>query len=213
MGKGAPEPPIRRSDVAAATVRVLNRGNTWNPDVSLVETASGPVVVKDFANRGPLVRAVAPLVLSWEIRAYRALGEHARVPHYLGRVDALAFAQEYRPCRPVTRRLAPSLPPGFADELERDVRRMHALGVVHLDLRHRSNVMVGDDGSPVLIDFGSSLCFRPGGLAARWLLPWLARIDLGAVRKLRGRLARQASDAGAGGDSSSAETRGASRPT
>jgi hypothetical protein len=66
---------------------------------------------------------------------------------------------------------------------------MHRRGVVHLDLRHRSNVMVGEGGEPILIDFGSAFCCRPGGLAARLLLPLLARLDLLALAKWRSRLA------------------------
>jgi hypothetical protein len=48
--------------------------------------------------------------------------------------------------------------------------------------------MVDDDGAPILIDFGSALTFKPGGLLARWLLPLLARIDLAALEKWRSRL-------------------------
>jgi serine/threonine protein kinase len=86
---------------------------------------------------------------------------------------------------------------------------MHARGVAHLDLRHRSNVLLAADGSPVLIDFGSAVCLRPGGLAARLVLPLLARVDRGALRKWRAKLAAQPS----GGGASSAGGRSASRPT
>ena len=78
--------------------------------------------------------------------------------------------------------------PEFVASLERAVRMMHARGVAHLDLRHRSNVLVGEDGEPILIDFASALCFHPGGVAARWLLPLFARYDLRAVEKWRQRL-------------------------
>ena len=49
--------------------------------------------------------------------------------------------------------------------------------MVHLDLRHRSNVRAAPDGRPVLIDFDSALRFRKGSLAERLLLPLLRRID------------------------------------
>jgi serine/threonine protein kinase len=184
--------PIRltRDELPGAITRVLNRGRAWNPDVYLAEVAGRSVVVKDFAPRGRLPRLLAPLTLWWEIRALRALAEHGRVPGYLGRVDRLAFVQEYVACRPISGRVARSLPIEFADAFDAAVRRMHELGVVHLDLRHRSNVTVGDDGAPVLIDFGSAIALRPGRLAARCLLPLLARIDLAAGEKLRTRQTR-----------------------
>jgi serine/threonine protein kinase len=82
---------------------------------------------------------------------------------------------------------------------------MHARGVVHLDQRHQGNVLVGDDGAPVLIDFGSALVLPPGSLAARVARVLLGWIDRGAVRKWR--------DYATGVGASSRGGRGASRPT
>jgi hypothetical protein len=189
-------------------VAVLHRGGSRNPDVLLVETPAGRVVVKDFAPRGRLVRAcLGPWLNRREMRAYRALAGCASVPRLLGPIDRLAFAVEYRPGQPLSRRVHGRTPPGFADALEQAVRALHRRGVAHLDLRHRSNVLLGEDGRPVLLDFASALCLRPGGLGARWLLPLLARLDLRAVEKWRARL-----QAATGGGSSAAG-RGASLPT
>ena len=102
---------------------------------------------------------------------------------------------------------------GVLTELESAVRGLHARGVVHLDLRHRSNVLVARDGRPVLIDFASAVCFRPGGLGARLLLPWLARVDLQAYRKWEIRLRDQGTGADCPAAGPSKGPRGASRPT
>jgi hypothetical protein len=103
----------------------------------------------------------------------------------------------------------------FGRKLEAHVRELHGLGVVHLDLRHRSNLRAGLDGEPVLIDFASALAFRPGGLAARWLLPLLARADRRALRKWRRRLADYpgSADGEAASGAASEGARGDSRPT
>lgn len=74
------------------------------------------------------------------------------------------------------------------DELHSAVRAMHRRGVVHLDLRHRSNVLADPQGHPVLIDFGSPLYFKPGGLLSKTLAPLLARIDLRALNKWQVRI-------------------------
>jgi hypothetical protein len=170
-------------------VAVLNRGNRRNPDVLLVETPAGRFVVKDFSPRGPWVRAtLGRWITAREARAYRALEGHPAVPRFAGSIDALAFAIEYRPGRRLSRRLAGEVPPEFVDRVEEAVREMHRRGVAHLDLRHRSNVLADGAGQPVLIDFGSAVCVRPGGWLARWLLPWLARVDLAALHKWRVRL-------------------------
>ena len=61
---------------------------------------------------------------------------------------------------------------------DRDIERIHATGLVHLDLRSNKNVLVRDDGQVVLCDFASALCFRPGGLLHRLVFRWLAANDL-----------------------------------
>jgi len=82
---------------------------------------------------------------------------------------------------------------------------------VHLDLRHRSNVLVDEHQQPVLIDFASAVVMKPRGLLARWLLPLLARIDWIAVEKWRQRVEPAAGAITAASGSSGAR-RGASRP-
>jgi predicted Ser/Thr protein kinase len=185
--------------------------------VRLVSLAGGAVVVKDFAARGRWVRTtLGRWLVARELRAYRALAGHPNVPRLVGRVDALAFAVEHRPGRRLSRARAGDLPPDFVARLEQAVRAMHARGVVHLDLRHRSNVLADAHGAPVLIDFASAVCLRPGRWPDRWLLRWLARLDEAALAKWRAKLAQPAApgpDGASGAGGSSVAGRGASRPT
>jgi len=172
------------------------------------------VVVKDFSPRARWLRETwGRWSLRRELRAYRALVGLDCVPRPLGRLDALAFAVEYRPGRRMSRRLAGELRPGFPARLEEAVRAMHARGVVHLDLRHRSNVLVDARGDPVLIDFASAICLRPDRWLGRVLLGWLAPIDRRAVAKWRQRLTPPPGAATTGGAAPSEGARGASRPT
>ena len=132
--------------------------------------------------RSRWVRAlIAPWLVARELRAYRVLADVDAVPGLVGRVDALAFVTEYRPGRPLGRALAGRVPDDFVDRLRDAVAAMHARGVVHLDLRHRSNVLAGDDGRPVLIDFASAICLGTGSRWRRWLVYWLGAVDRGAV--------------------------------
>jgi hypothetical protein len=190
-------PAISREELGRHTTAVLNRGNLRNPDVLLVEVGGRRLVVKDFSPRGFCVRTtIGRWITAREVRALRALDGMPAVPRYLGSIDSLAFAVEYRPGQRMSRKLAGRVPPEFLERLEAALRDMHRRGVAHLDLRHRSNVMVDDDGAPILIDFGSALTFKPGGLLARWLLPLLGRIDLTALEKWRSRLSPAASAPG-----------------
>jgi hypothetical protein len=172
-----------RGELAQRTLLTLKPAAGLSAAVLLVETPAGRAVVKDWAGGGRLRRLLGPRLARREARIYAALADHPCVPRYLGRVDRHAFAVEHRPGRRISRRHPQVFSPAFAAALEQAVRGLHARGVAHLDLRHRSNVRADLEGRPVLIDFGASLRVRPGGLAARWLLPWAARLDLRALRK------------------------------
>jgi serine/threonine protein kinase len=152
--------------------------------VLLVRYEGAQLVVKDFAQRGWFVRRfLAPWLSRRELRAWRALDGHPAVPRFVGAIDRLAFAVEYRPGRTLFGARRQPVPEGFLDALEGALAEMHRRGVVHLDLKNRTNVLSDASGRPVLIDFGSALVFRPGGLAARWLLPLLAFFDRRALAK------------------------------
>jgi hypothetical protein len=221
---------LSRSTLPDRILQVLKRGSRRNPDVYLVQGESGRVVVKDFAPRGWVVRRwIGPWLMRRELDAYAQLEGHPAVPRVLRVLDERAFVVEYRPGERVSRRLRGRVPADFADRLAAAVAGMHARGVAHLDLRHRSNVLADDKGRPVLIDFASAVRFRPGSRAARWLLPLLAWFDGRAVQKWRVRVEPEAQSdgspevpgaaavaeapGGATSDGVSASGRSASRPT
>lgn len=178
-----------REELPDCVVDVLHQGKSRNPDVFLVELDGQRFVVKDFAPRGGFVRHIlGPWLINREIRAYEALDRHPSVPHYLGKLDRMAFALEYRPGERMSRSLKGRVRSDFISMLQESIANMHRLGVVHLDLRHRSNVLVGEDGRPVLIDFASAICGKPSSFFGRVVLSNLARIDRWAFDKWRVRL-------------------------
>jgi predicted Ser/Thr protein kinase len=181
---GGPEVALSRAAIAAHVHEVLEPGTGRDPVVSLARLGEREIVIKDFASRSFWVRnLIGRWMIAREAKAYRVLAGHPAVPRFYGRVDALALALEYRPGRRMSRRTYGALPAEFLAELEQAIREMHARGVAHLDLRHRSNVIADAAGHPVLIDFASAVCLRPGSFAARVLLPLLAYFDLRALRK------------------------------
>ena len=208
--------PLDRANLLSRTLAVLSRGGWAKADVRLVRDGETLVIVKDFGTgTGLLRRWVSPWFLRREMRAYRCLADHPCVPRLIRSLDRRAFVLEYRPGEPLSRSLRGRISETFISELRSAIRGCHARGVVHLDLRHRSNVLAGEDGRPVLLDFASAICIPPerGGLT--WILRLLRRIDESALRKWEQRLESQDSGAPASCSSSgtnSEGSRGDSRP-
>ena len=70
---------IDRAQLAGATRQVLKRGRGIKPDVLLVDTPGGQVVVKDYALRPAWVRwRLGPWLARREQRIHRALAEVGR---------------------------------------------------------------------------------------------------------------------------------------
>lgn len=177
---------ITRTNLAERTLLTLSRGSWNSPDVLLVESDVGAVVVKDFAPRRPwLARTWGRWLIRREARVYEALAGHPAVPRLLARLDPLALVLEHRAGARFSTRRPWTFSTEFGEQLQQAVAELHARGVVHVDLRHRSNVRAGPDGRPVLIDFDSALVFRPGSLPARTLLPLFALADRYGLRKWR----------------------------
>ena len=206
---------VTRENLAQRTAAALQKGRGTSPDVLLVESDRDLVVVKDFAARAFLVGWIlGPWLHHREERAYRLLGDHPSVPRLLGRLDARALVVEHRGGTRFSRRRPWTFSPEFGRQLEQAVQGLHARGVAHLDLSHRSNLRAGPDGRPLLLDFASAITFEPGSWGARWLLPIAAGVDRRAVRKWRRRLGRaQPPEDALSPGAASEGLRGASRPT
>ena len=180
----AKPPGVDRADLASRTLLRLKRGHRANPDVLLVRTDAGLVVVKDFAARPATVRwFIARASLRREARALNRLAETGFAPRALGWLDPLALVIEHRAGTKVSRRRPWPFSPRYIAELWDALHEMHELGVVHLDLGHRSNVRCDADGRPLLIDFATALTLERNRLPERLLRAAVRFVDERAVRK------------------------------
>ena len=175
---------LSRENLQERTILRLKRGGWRDPDVLLVRCAGGLAVVKDFAPRGRFVRWVlGPRAIRREVAALRRLAGHASVPQFLGCLDSLACTIEHGGGPRLSRRRPWTFSPEFARRLRLAVSRMHACGIAHLDLSHRSNVHSDMSGQPVLVDFASAVALEPESIAHRLVWPLLVRVDERALRK------------------------------
>ena len=104
----------------------------------------------------------------------------------LSRIDRFAFAMEFVPGRPIQR--GEVLPPAFFSKLEEMIQEIHERGVVHMDLRHKGNILITDRGEPCLIDFNSSFSFKEKGFFRRLFFSALKWVDHGGLLKLKERV-------------------------
>jgi serine/threonine protein kinase len=165
----------------------LVKGRFGKPDLNRIETEGHTFMVKDVRRRSIFLRWTLGLWLihkEWKI--YSRLKGLKGIPRPVGRIDPFAFAMEYIPGKAVGR--DETLSPSFFSELERVLREVHSRGVVHMDLRHKGNILVSEKGEPFLIDFNSSFSFREKGILKRFLFPLFQWVDVGGLLKLKERV-------------------------
>jgi serine/threonine protein kinase len=165
----------------------LVKGNLGKPDLYQVHVEGRSLMVKDVRRKPFLLRWTLGIWLihkEWKI--YSRLGGVKGIPKALERIDRFAFAMEFVPGKPIHR--GESLPSYFFNQLEALLREVHSRGVVHLDLRHKGNILLSEKGEPFLIDFNSGFAFREKGFLRRYLFPLLRCVDYGGLLKLKKRI-------------------------
>jgi serine/threonine protein kinase len=175
-----------RKDIEKDSTLVV-KGSFGKPDLTRVERKGNIFIVKDVRGKNFFLRWTLGLWLihnEWKI--YSRLAGIKGVPRAMERIDRFAFAVEFIPGSPVTRREL--LPPSFFPDLEKVLEEVHARGVVHMDLRHKGNILISKQGVPFLIDFNSSFAFKEKGLLRRYLFPLLRWVDYGGLLKLKKRV-------------------------
>jgi serine/threonine protein kinase len=176
---------VKREDLKHSICLV--KGRTGKPDLNHLEVEGRSLMVKDVRRRHFLFRWTLGLWLihkEWSI--YSRLAGIRGIPQPVERIDRFAFAMEFISGRPILR--GDLLPSSFFPDLERVLKAVHGKGVIHLDLRHKGNILVSEKGEPFLIDFNSSFAFKEKGLLRRSLFPLLRWVDYGGLLKLKKRI-------------------------
>jgi len=177
---------MRREEVEKKSVS-FTQGSLGKPDLNRVEIEGRSLMVKDVRRKNFFLRWTLGLwLIRKEWRIYSRLAGMKGVPQPVGRVDRFAFAMEFIPGRSIRR--GEPLPPSFFSDLEGVVREVHRKGVVHMDLRHKGNILISEKGEPFLIDFNSSFAFRENGFLRHCLFPLLRWVDYGGLLKLKKRI-------------------------
>jgi hypothetical protein len=112
----------------------------------------------------------------------------AAVPRLMGQVGENGLVHAYVPGRPLGKEGA--VPDGFFDELLELVAELHRREIAYVDTNKASNILLGEDGRPHLIDFQISYDVRGLGnnLVNRAILRRLQREDVYHLLKHKKRL-------------------------
>jgi len=177
---------MKREEIEKGSI-CLTKGKFGKPDLNRVEVEGRSLMVKDVRKRNFFLRwTLGFWLIEKEWKIYSRLIGMRGIPQPIERIDRFAFAMEFIPGRPLLR--GEALPPSFFSNLGQVLKDLHARGVVHLDLRHKGNILVSEGGELFLIDFNSSFAFKGKGILRRYLFPLLRWVDDGGMLKLKERI-------------------------
>jgi len=150
------------SNLREKKTATLRKPSSTRPALYRIEEGDARAVVKDFNANGRVFRNLIGRFLIWrEKKAYRRLKGLKGVPALYGVVGGLALVLDEIQGRSVERLdKEERLPIRFFETLRDLVERVHQRGVCHCDLKRAANVLVGDDGSPYLVDWSSAILER-----------------------------------------------------
>jgi len=184
---------VTRADFRSVPERTIWRGLSYKADLLVYRLDGEEVLLKDYGRKTGIWREVLGVMFTArEARALRALRGVEGIPQFRGRPDAYSVAMAFVSGKRV-RRGDPQLRGNeeFVRRLWRTVQEMHRRGVVHLDLKHRSNLMVSPAGQPIILDFESALCFPRAWPVGRLIVMLLGQLDWLAVQNWTRKLCPQ----------------------
>ena len=179
-------------------IKVLRDGGGSRPTVMRIQRDGEDQVLKDHAGCDTLFAALlGKLLTRREAHALVKLDSVAGVPRLLGQPGSRALYMEWLDGISVKEALIRETDwPKFLAELENTLREIHAQGVAHCDLRGLSNILVGPDQTPYVIDFVS--CFFAGprwSFLRGWVFRRFCEADRQALLKLKQRVAPESMNA------------------
>lgn len=191
MAQGDLFAELRRESIPDYVRGRLRAGGGSRPELLLLEDQGRRGVLKDYRGSAWLLRKVGPWLIGREEKVYRLLAGTAGVPALVRRVDKHALLVEHIAGRSCADYGDGELPAEFFERLLGVVQGIHTRGVVHCDIKNRSNIVVAEEVQPYIVDFASAFTREEWFLPFRGLLFERFRVDdLRAVAKAKILVAR-----------------------
>ncbi len=164
--------------------RIIATRKSMKPDILIAENRGEFIVAKDFRNKVWLARSLwGPLNIMYEKFILQKLAGIAGIPEFVGLEDYNCLLVSYID-GDIIKKSCQNLAPDYFDNLSGIIKKIHARGIIHLDLGHKSNVMVKKNGDPAVIDFNTSI-YLPSNSFFSPILRLLSKIDTTSILRLK----------------------------
>lgn len=175
---------LSRENLDELTVHIARPAQAARPVVRVVQVNEHELVIKDYATGGSrFKRLMGRYLVAREKAAYQRVQGLPGIPKCYGTLDSYRLVLQRIMARPVLEVASERLPDNFLAALGDLVKGLHRRGVAHGDLEKLSNILVDQQGRPVLVDFAASIMTGSNPLAAV-LFPVLRDSDWRGVYKL-----------------------------
>ncbi len=172
--------PALGSDISENGLTLIHEGRFANAAVLRYRDRNLDLTIKDFSGSPLLIKAVFGMLSTrTEYRAKKALAEALGENGNLCLLSPWSLAFDYV-CGETLNKVLKNVPSDYFIRMERIVRKLHACGFVHLDLRNLGNMILGKDGQPYIIDFQSCL---PTKHLPAFIRRYLEKVDFSGVYK------------------------------
>ena len=174
----------------AARIRTLNvsdgelLGHSNQGEVRRFVVDGQVLAIKSPKGRG-LAWTFRQATLAHEYLAYQRLAGLTGFPSCHGLVDRRWLLLDFVPGQPFRDARLPDHE-HFFDQLLATIRAMHERGVAHGDLKRKDNLLVAEDGEPLILDLGAATLLKTGWHPLnRRLFDFIRQTDLNAWVKLK----------------------------
>lgn len=141
-------------------MKLIQKGKWGNSNIYLHEHGKSRFIVKTFAQHPSLIKnTIGRFFINREYKALKKLSSCAGTCDNIIKIDKYSLGYKYIKGQALDSFSKHNniTDKKFFIKFETIVKEMHSCGIVHLDLRTGSNIIVSEQGDPLIIDFNSYL--------------------------------------------------------